>query len=378
MFLLAQTPPDISIEQFLSAFVPFTQIVQIVNKVLPGFVLVGAMIVTIGYVINLVSSETGFSPTARLITLLACMSAAPWFLTIAQEIANTLVRWIGAADPQLNWLVVNNPGDASLAMDFSKPFGIIGQYVTGSPGPAPGTSLLELGKWPDYLMRAIVIALTGIAACVTVFLMEVMLVLQKLILVCGRPLLPIFIASLSLRAAQGSAQIFLKAVVGVTCWPIGWAIVHVGTMAALQLLKPPSWNAGLGELILTGIVLGVICLWMAVGTIGAPVWIARTVTRGTNFASDMMGNFASAAGQHAARGAEKGGAVAGALAGSLGGPSGAAIGAGLGSGAGSVAGSLITSATQSAEGVNGGRNAIPSSRSAGLADMAIKGIKSRA
>jgi hypothetical protein len=204
------------------------------------------------------------------------------------------------------------------------------------------------------------------------------LILQKLILVCGRPLLPIFIASLSLRAAQGSSQNFLKAVVGVTCWPIGWAIVHVGTMAALGFLKTPSWNAGLGELILTGIVLGIICLWMAVGTIGAPFWIARTVTRGTNFASDMIGNFASAAGQHAARGVERGGAVAGAVAGSLGGPSGAAVGASLGSGVGSTAGSLVTSATQSAEGVNGGRYAIPSSRSAGIADMAISGIKSRA
>ena len=40
---------------------------------------------------------------------------------------------------------------------------------------------------------------------------------------------------------------------------------------ALQFLKPPSWNAGLGDLILTGIVLFVICLWMSVGTIGATV-----------------------------------------------------------------------------------------------------------
>jgi hypothetical protein len=160
---------------------------------------------------------------------------------------------------------------------------------------------------------------------------------------------------------------------------VGWAIVHVGTMAALQALQPPGLNAQLGELILGFGTLGIACLWPVVGTIGAPILIAMMVTSGTNFAVGMVGSFASAAGRHAARGARSGGAVAGALAGgTLAGPAGVPVGASMGAGAGGTLALPLTSATESAEGINGGRRAIPSSRSARAADAAIALIKARA
>jgi hypothetical protein len=111
--------------------------------------------------------------------------------------------------------------------------------------------------------------------------------------------------------------------------------------------------------------------------------IAKMVTSGTNFAQSMVGSFASAAGQHAARGLQAGGSVTGALVGSTAGPGGAAAGASLGGAAGGALALPITSATESAEGVNEGRRefegrrAIPSSRSAKVADAAIGLIKVR-
>ena len=118
---------------------------------------------------------------------------------------------------------------------------------------------------------------------------------------------------------------FLKSIAGVMCWPVGWAIVHIATMAGLQALQPSSLNAQLGELASFFGALAVVCLWMVVGTIGAPKLIAWTVTSGTNFATGMVGGFTSAAGQHAARGLQAGGAVTGALVGgATAGPPGAA------------------------------------------------------
>ena len=112
--------------------------------------------------------------------------------------------------------------------------------------------------------------------------------------------------------------------------------------------------------------------------------IAKMVTSGTNFAQSIVGAFASAAGQHAARGLQAGGSVTGALVGgSTAGPGGAAAGASLGGAAGGALALPITSATESAEGVNEGRRefegrrAIPSSRSAKVADAAIGLIKVR-
>ena len=132
-------------------------------------------------------------------------------------------------------------------------------------------------------------------------------------------------------STEGSGQNFLKSVAGVMCWPVGWAIVHIATMAGLQALQPPSLNAQLGELLLSFGALAVVCLWMVVGTIGAPKLIANAVTSGTNFATGMVGGFTSAAGQHAARGLQAGTAVGGALVGgAYAGPAGAVAGASLG------------------------------------------------
>jgi len=255
---------------------------------------------------------------------------------------------------------------------------VIGQYVGGTFAQTSAMQWWQVDKWTDYVIRGLVIAATGFVACVTVFIMEVMLILQKLIVVASGPLMPIFIACLSIRAAEGSAQNFLKSVVGVMCWPVGWALVHIGTMAALQNLQPPSWTASLFQLVLSGTSLGVVCLWMVVGTIGAPYLIARAVTSGSNFAAELFGGFASAAGQHSVHGVKSGTAVAGALVGSTMGPAGALAGANLGTQMGNAGAALVTSATESAEGVSGERRAIPSSRSAGIADAAIQGIVKRA
>jgi hypothetical protein len=369
---------NMTITQWLNALVPMLKIVGIVDQVLIAFVIVAFMILLIGYYIGIIESETIFAPSSRLIVLFACIAGAPWMLSIGQDIVNALVGSIANADPGLNWLVINNHYSDSLALDFDKPFRIISQYVAGKTGATPAWSFWELNKWADYLMRAIFILLTGLVACVTVFIMQAMLVIQKLIMVFSKLAIPLFIGCLSLPAAKGSAQTFLKFVLGVMCWPVGWAIVHVGTMAALQALQAPNANASLGELILSFATLAVVCLWPVVGTIGAPLLIAKMVTSGTNFAQSMVGAFASAAGQHAARGLQSGGTVGGALVGgTLAGPEGAAAGASLGGKAGSTLALPLNSATESAEGVNGGRRAIPSSRSAGVADAAIGLIKAR-
>jgi hypothetical protein len=328
---------------------------------------------------NIISADSVFAPSSQLIMLLACIAGAPWMFGIGQQIANALVGVVAGAIPNMGWIAVNNPNDASLSMDFSKPFQIVSQYIAGKTGPAPtGTPVLELNKWADYLTRAFFILLTAGVACITVFIMQAMLVLQKLIMVFSKLLVPIFIACLSLPGSRGSGQNFLKSIAGVMCWPIGWAIVHVGTMAGLQALQPPSLNAQLGELLLSFGVFAVVCLWPVVGTIGAPWLIAKAVTSGTNFAHSMVGAFSSAAGQHADRLLQSGGAVTGALVGgALLGPEGAGAGASLGGKAGSALALPITSATESAEGVNEGRRAIPSSRSAAVADAAIGLIKAR-
>ena len=95
------------------------------------------MILLIGYYIGVIGSDWCF-PRWRLITLFVCIVGSPWIIGIAQQIANALVGAVASAIPNMGWLVVNNPNDASLSMDFSKPFQVLSQFVAGKTGPAPG------------------------------------------------------------------------------------------------------------------------------------------------------------------------------------------------------------------------------------------------
>ena len=366
-----------TISGWLAQLVPLAQIAQICKQILPAFVLIAVMLLVIGYVIKLVGSEEVTAPTASTIVLFASIAAAPWLVTIAQSLVNGLVGAIASADPQLSWLVVNNPGQGAMSLNFSQPFSVIGQYVAGAPGPMPAGGLFELSKWPDYIMRVLVIGITGVVAAITVALMEIMLIIQAVIMSMSAPLLPIFIACLAIPAARGTGQNFIKFTLGIMAWPLGWAIGHIGTMAALQNLKAPSWNASLGQLVLSLIVLAVICTWMLVVTIGAPALIARTVVSGTNFAAGLAGGVAAVGLAGAASAARAGGGIAGAVAGSPAGPAGVATGAALGSQAGGVAAAGIGLVAQSVDGLDGGQT-VPTAKSAGVADAAVAAIKKRA
>jgi hypothetical protein len=223
-----------SISQFLTQLIPISQIVSIMSAIYPAFIGLAFVILCIGFIMKLTGSEDVLGPTSSVMILMACVGISPWLLTLVQQAANGLVGVIGAANPSMNWLVVNNPNSASLALDYSHPFQVIGQYVAGKTGAPPAAGLVpDLGAWADYLTRVIIIAITGIVAAFTVFVMMIMLILQKLILLFSGVLLPVFIACLSIPATRGSAQNFLKSLVGVACWPVGWAIINVGTQAAL-------------------------------------------------------------------------------------------------------------------------------------------------
>jgi hypothetical protein len=375
LFLAAA--PTGGIQTWLHNLVPLDQIVKIVGQVTPAFVLVGVFILVIGFTIE-ITEQGALGPTGRHIILFACIAAAPWMMSLAEGIAAGLVAVIGSADPALNWLIVNNPSDATLAVNFGQPYAAIGKWVAGKFGDVGQTQWWEIGKWADYLVRSFFIFAVGLFAAVTVFIMEVMLLLQKLILVGSRLACPIFFGCLALPAARASAINFFKSILGVTAWPVGWAIVHIGTMAALKNLTPPSWTASLGTLIVSVITFGLVCLWMVVATLAAPKLIAMAVANGSNFAGGLVGNFASAAGQHAANAAKSGSMVGGAVIGSLGGPSGAVAGAALGGQVGGAMAAPITAAAEVASSISDGGHAIPSSRSARVADAALKAIIARA
>jgi hypothetical protein len=377
---LAQVNPESpsSVQRWLHSLAPVETIAQVIDKAMIEFIAVGAFLLIVGYMVDCIESSTPIRPTARVAVLFVAIAASPWFVTLGEGIVNGIVRAIASIDPQMNWLVVNNRNDYSMAMNFAKPYHILSQFVAGKfTTNAPGW---DVTKWPDYLARLLVILWVGGSAAVAVFVMELVLVLQKLIMIGSRPFMPVFIACLSIPAANGSGKNFLLGVIGVICWPIGWAIVHIGTMAALQNLHPPSWNASLGELFFAAVILTAIAAWMILATAGAPWLMSRKVTHGASFAAGALAGWATTMGRHVGNMIRSGSTVGGALAGAgLAGPAGMAAGAGIGAKVGSTAGGMAASpigtAAQAAAPFNETGQAVPNSRSEAAANLAVKGLQ---
>jgi hypothetical protein len=265
-----------------------------------------------------------------------------------------------------------------MALNYGQAYGKIGQWVVGQ-FPTDRPPLWDLGKNADYLMRQLFIYGSAAVATLTVAFMEVGLIIQKGLLIYARPVLPLTLAGLLLPAAEASCRTSLKFLVAVTLWPVGWSLAHVGTMAGLQTLHPPAWNADPGTLFYAFLhILGVF-LWMVVTTLLAVVGVNKAVTAGGSFGAAIVTGFASAGGQHAQNLMKSAGAVAGGAVGSLGGFGGAVAGAAAGRALGGAAASPVGAATQMAEGSTDagrgdGRHPIPRSRSSAAADAALAAI----
>jgi hypothetical protein len=367
-----------SIQHWLEQLIPISKLVQLTNAAALPFILIAWLIVVIGFHLTAGTHHDNMvHPIFRAAGLILAIACVPFFLALLQGLASGLVAAIVSVDPDLAWIPVQNPSDASLALDFTKPYAVLGQFIwlRMTQGVSAG-SLLDLSKWTEYIMRGLLLLTAAAMAALTVFVMQVMLVLQKLILVSSKLIAPLFIASLGIPAAQGAAQNFLKTLIAVACWPVGWVLVHLGTMAALRNLHTPNPNATLFELFTALLPLFIVCLWMFVGTVGIPLLIGRAVTSGSNFAADMLGRAGATLGYHGANAVRSSGTAAGAVIGSaVAGPAGTAIGATVGGAMGNTLASPIGGATEATHGVGDFANrALPSSRSAAAADAVVKGL----
>lgn len=144
---------------------------------------------------------------------------------------------------------------------------------------------------------------------------------------CGALILPIFIAGLMTKNFRAQSITYIFSLVGILCWPIGWALGHIGTVALydsilqiingslttdsqmasnvieeLSTVENPfvhvsivaSWIAvaTVGNLLcLLGMFLGIV-LWVLLVTLSAPFLIQRCVSSGAQFFTGLAGGTA--------------------------------------------------------------------------------------
>jgi len=366
--------PNQTLQQFIDTFFPLPEIAQMVNSALSYFVIVGAVLLLIGYLMMIARAEDMLIPTGRMMILFVALLMTPLMFTIAESIINGLVTDIANVVPGAGWMVTNNPGQTTLTMNYTQPFATIAGWIKGNFAPPTGVQWWQIDKWGDYLMRVGTLTVVAWMAAASEFVMEGLLVIQKVLLLGSQLFAPLFVGALALRGCQGAAEWFFRNVIGLMAWPLGWAVAHLGTLAAIQHIQGISWTNTIADLVFSAIELALVFLWLILATILAPVAIHKTLATGSNFAVDLGSQFFGKLGKDVARGAESGGAVAGALAGSALGPAGASAGALIGSEAGKAL-ALPASFISQAVGNFSDSAPLPSSRSSAAADAAIGAIK---
>jgi len=103
--------------------------------------------------------------------------------------------------------------------------------------------------------------------------------LQQCILIFLSLYVPIGFAEFSIPSLRGQAETFFKAYLGVQCWPVGWVLANIVTVALLQGLTPPNPEDS-GAIVIAIIVCVPVLIWMVIGYILAPFYVQKIVMRG--------------------------------------------------------------------------------------------------
>jgi len=382
-----------SVAKLINGFLPLDTLAGVVDNVMSVMTPIGLCLIIIATVQEIPKTQGGefFNVILRAIIALAVMAIITPLMWGAEVMVQDLVSQITGAG---NFVKNAPPGftffgpapgatRAQILYDFNL-FAIPDQLQVP---PSPG-NVFDIAGDATWLLEVLILGSLMWVSLFVIFVMTLMLYVQKAILIFGLLLMPPFIG---LQTWQGSARFlgvhYIQSMLGVLCWPIGWGLIYVGTAAGMQklnmLFQSFANNKSVDIVLLIFIFVNflLVALWMIIGTIMAPGLINKVVTAGGNFAAGAMGAVAGKAiggvGDTIKGAATAAGTIAGAA---VGGPAGAQVGSQIGGSVGAVAAaptdSVRNSITQATG--EGGGGAAPSGASvdAGLAALARAGIGS--
>lgn len=109
-------------------------------------------------------------------------------------------------------------------------------------------------------------------------------IIQKVILLIGYALVPLFIGFIAISSLRPLGHRYLLHLVGVLLWPLGWSVAALVTQGILDFMTDPSFGvidptASLYRL-QTTFGLAVLSFWVAFSTIASPMIIQRVFTQG--------------------------------------------------------------------------------------------------
>ncbi len=166
----------------------------------------------------------------------------------------------------------------------------------------------EVGAWDILwadkggLGMVILYGLILLFANMALAVMWICFIIQKLVLVFGVSVSPLFISMLALGVTRSIGVKFLLGLLGTICIPIGWAVSDIFTASLLKLVTGDSIGKASNEsLLIEGaqmfFVVIVISLWILVSTLLAPKLISKMLQHGSQIGADLLSGFGRSLGQ---------------------------------------------------------------------------------
>ena len=126
--------------------------------------------------------------------------------------------------------------------------------------------------------------------------------IQQIVLIFGTATAPLFISMLVLNATRGIAIRFFMSLIGVTSWPLGWAIANMMTDALLNMAATDRLYVEDGNQIVFGtqtlFFILLVSIWILVSTIATPRLISGMIQNGSQIGVSVL----SSLGMGASRG----------------------------------------------------------------------------
>jgi hypothetical protein len=260
-------------ERSLQAFFPYLVKLSVAFCALSSMTTWGPMIT--GMVTDL-SNQAGLNQTGILTTFANDLaqkfgaqvnsSGIPATQPQSQQ-TNSTLQWLGnAGSNALSWF-------ASLGSPSS------------AAAKATGTLWQVLSNASTGFQTALEAGFVMICCVLGMLAMWIMSLLQQVLTQVCIAVSPIFLGCILIPPLGQMAARFFTNYLAVCCWPIGWGIANLVTVALLNLALNPSNNTGLGALNFFG---GGFIWWIGVGlwalfsSIAAPWLVTKALSAGEN------------------------------------------------------------------------------------------------
>ncbi|MDZ4816782.1 MAG: hypothetical protein SGI71_11000 [Verrucomicrobiota bacterium] len=199
---------------------------------------------------------------ATFLVLTACVGVTQKLSTTCLDLANGITAATGLhtpeqiADSAIDYAKVFNKLNNEVQTPTKENQGTVSEFLAPLKGffqgllntPIAGIKAITLIFTLKMWLKEIVIIIGGcflsVLLWVSGLVIEVLETIRTFLFLAGASILPVFIAGLGSKTYRSQSLTYILGLVGIACWPLGWAIGHVGTVVLFDWAV--EWSASLG------------------------------------------------------------------------------------------------------------------------------------